>query len=1110
MIDALARCGMDMVRQMIGTLRRTGISTTIAAFAAFMASVTPLFAREMSSLVINDDTLVVTVGFTAGEPGDGHVLYYVWSNDGEDKGATLAAWPNVARLGRVADDATSYSFALPASASVTARYAARALLATSDRKYDNVVEYVASTGAQYVDTGIYGRQGTKSELDFASIEALSGTKNVGMLAARKNNSGDDRFYLAYFYKGFGFAYKTLDTQGSPITTIAANTRYMATTVIENGSQSLTLTDGTTTQTQSKSTTGDYSTSPNTLDLFANNSNGSHGNKSSIRLYSCKIWQTNAGTGEYDLVRDYRPCLYNGTAGFYDAANNTFSASATATPLTASSVTNLTYAVDTGDTAVAASPAYVATSSDFTTDTPFVESGSFTSATGGTKGGVAPLVLSGANDWGGTFTVNEGALIADFGQGLAATDNLVFNGGTYGLLSGNTFNWTIGSSGGQTSIGVDATEYGFTAYTHPFAVVAGGNASTPVEFGSASATGFNPTRFILNDDWATEPITFKNGVTGNNSDSSTPTLQIHTGAAEATIEGNVSGVNLTKTGGGTLALRGTANTLGTIAPIGGTLIIAPPDGASSCTLSMSAIRNLTSDGGSIVISNAVVTQGGEHMNWYGGTKVSFVGSTVTSSNDWYPGNRAGAVKKGELVLDGSTVSTGEAAFGLGYQTSASCDAVITNASALSIGSLDARNGALRQYGGMVTVTANAADAIKFGDGGGTFNYHLYGGSLIQRSSGGSADIRIGRSASGTGRLYVYDDGSFTANCGNVYLGYWDGCTGGLYIQGGTATISDQRNNTALHVGYRGYGTCEVADGGVLDVKRGEIRVSSGTVAARMGTLRVTSGGTAKARAIVGPTNDAVTATLVIDGGKVVANASASADFINGLTAAYVGVGGGEIDTNGQDLEVSQSFAARTGTGQSAPSASTAAELAALPAFTKTGTGRLSLIGTNDWLCATCVSNGTLAVGERALPATTLRLGGGVIDLGGETHTVANLIGSGIVSNGTLVVTGTVWPGVGDSGILKIDATASFSLSTLGCAVAADGTCGCLEVDGTLDLSGVTVVGEGLEYKPEGKGLTLVRAGAIIGSPATVSIADNGVGVRGGVLCIGAPGLIIFVR
>ena len=242
-------------------------------------------------------------------------------------------------------------------------------------------------------------------------------------------------------------------------------------------------------------------------------------------------------------------------------------------------------------------------------------------------------------------------------------------------------------------------------------------------------------------------------------------------------------------------------------------------------------------------------------------------------------------------------------------------------------------------------------------------------------------------------------------------------------------------------------------------------------------------------------------------KVVANASANVDFMSGFTAASVGIGGGEIDTNGQDLEISQNFAARS--GQAAPAAATAAELAALPAFTKTGAGRLELTGTNEWLCATCVSNGTLAVGERALPATTLRLGGGIIDLGGETHTVANLVGSGIVSNGTLVVTGTVWPGVGDSGTLKIDATASISFATLGCSVAADGTCGCLEVDGTLNLAGVTIVGENMENKKPSRGLTIVRASSISGRPATLFVSENAVSVVGGVLRIGAPGLMLMV-
>ena len=189
--------------------------------------------------------------------------------------------------------------------------------------------------------------------------------------------------------------------------------------------------------------------------------------------------------------------------------------------------------------------------------------------------------------------------------------------------------------------------------------------------------------------------------------------------------------------------------------------------------------------------------------------------------------------------------------------------------------------------------------------------------------------------------------------------------------------------------------------------------------------------------------------------------------------------------------------------------------ALPAFTKIGAGTLTLTGTNEWLCATCVSNGTLAVGERALPATTLRLGGGVIDLGGKAHTVANLVGTGVVSNGTLTVTGTVWPGVGDSGTLKIDGAEEKEIPSSGgrgmtCAcVAPGGVCGCLEVAGAFDLTDVTIVAEGMTNMGN-KRVMLVKAASLTGSPATSWVDGYRVTVRGGLLRIGAPGFHISFR
>ncbi|MBO7166381.1 MAG: hypothetical protein J6V88_02520, partial [Kiritimatiellae bacterium] len=167
------------------------------------------------------------------------------------------------------------------------------------------------------------------------------------------------------------------------------------------------------------------------------------------------------------------------------------------------------------------------------------------------------------------------------------------------------------------------------------------------------------------------------------------------------------------------------------------------------------------------------------------------------------------------------------------------------------------------------------------------------------------------------------------------------------------------------------------------------------------------------------------------------------------------------------------------------------------------------GANSYQCATCVSNGTLSVVSGALPATTLRLGGGVIDLCGATHEVENLVGSGVVSNGTLVVTGAVWPGVGDSGVLSIDSTASITLSKIGCFISEDGSCGKLEVAGSLDISGVEIVSENMDKKSD-KPLTLVKAARLIGSPSMSSVDGVRVSVIDSSLRLGIKGLTIMVR
>ena len=1087
----------------------------IAVFCmAFLA-----VARDISSLTIDVENSQASINFESGVAGDGHVLYYACSDDGCDKGSEISAWPKVVRLGRVEDQATQFTFAIPSSMKPGARYAARAFLATSNRNYDNIVEGVSSAGNAFVDTGVKPQGGkTAVTIDFKFASAteqyyIFGTWNskVFSFCAYINGSGN-----------WAYACKKSDSPWTGTSLKASNKRTTLTLDSITPLYSVSNDGGSVEVTPSGVGT---STTSYPIYLFGRNNAGTFDKKSKATIYACVI------THNGECVRDYLPAVKDGVAGLYDLKNNIFTASGNANSLSVVGETNLTYSVDTGDTAVSFSPVWPTTATtppEYLAGVPCNDASDRVFASGGSKNGSAPLVLSGANDWGGSFSVNEGALIADFGQGLATTDNLVFNGGTYGLLTGAVFNWTIGSGAGETSIGTDVSEYGFTAYNHPFSVVAHGDASIPLEFGTASAAGFNPTRFILNDDWAMETVTFKNGITGNNSDASKPVLRIYTGAADAVVEGALSNVTLVKEGDGILSLRALNNSFGSIHPYGGTLVIAPPEGENQCTILHDHIYNNTANAGSVVITNATITQtnarggDGKYLNqtWYGGTCVSLVGCRWNSTTGgWYPGNRKGNGESAVLILDNSSLTiSGDYIYpgnsGDGA-ANAKCDLILTNNATLTVVGFHGRQGSVRQYEGTsVYISQNAGGVFRLASGGtSSFDYYLYGGTLTQSHSGNDATFSLGMSTSGSGTegkgsLHIFEGGTFIAKGNDGYIGRYQKDKGFLDVCGGTAIMA--KEGATLNVGYEGSGMCEVTDGGILDIQKGTIVAvpKRMTDKGRIGTVSVTSEGVIKARAIYSDTTNC-TATLILDGGKVVANTGASEGFIHGFTAASVGLDGVKIDTNGQDLEIMQSFTAQT--GEEAPTADTAVELAALPAFTKVGAGVLKLTGTNEWLCATCVSNGTLQVGERALPPTTLRLGGGVIDLDGNTHTVANLIGSGVVSNGTLVVTGAVWPGVGDSGTLKIDATAELSFAKLGCYVASDGSCGRLEANGSLDLTGVTIVGEGIENKIQNRGLTFVKASALIGSPISdSSLLGNNVTVSDGRLCIGAPGLMLIVR
>ena len=1100
-----------------------------AAIAA--GAILPLAARNVTSFSVNPAANTVAVQFEAGTAGDKHALYYAWSNDGVDKGGQIESWPNVVRIGLIGDDATSMAFELPPPANVLGSYAARAFLAATDKDFDYFIAGVKSSGEAtcYVDTGFCPVGGST----IVVVDCLmNSTKGQQSLFACNDGASTSLSFGAYINgsaaSGGKWAFHCNNGSGAwnmaSALTVSASDRVRVRMDSVPSSPKGSVTVVSTGQTYTKTGSAAHNnTSAVSLYLAARHSSSGATTPSATTFYSCVI--TNAGV----CVRDFRPAVKFGVAGMWDAVNNVFYPSTGTKALTAVG-TNLTYAVVDGDTVVASSVAYETVNTDFRTETPYVDSNSVVVLGGATKSGAAPLTLTGNNTWGGAFTVNEGTLVADFGQGVAATDSVVLNGGEYCPYLSNLFLGTLGvvAGAGLVSVAPGATGAGFSAYGHPLTVRLGDDATSTL---LATSATHRLTRLVLNDSYATDTLTIDNNIDLGNA-----SITCRVGAATAVVKGSVksAGGTVTRNGGGTLVLNGLTNSFAALRLDSGSKTVISP-AAEGVTNSFSATGYATAftaaDALSMVVSNMNTKLSSSDDLRIGGGRHVFAGGTlditVPSQKYFRPGYYYKATSPKvyggvDLVLDGTIVKiNGLSLLGnmLTYVDSP-VSIIITNDATVTTGyNVWFNNGTIRQYSGKFKITGNGAPmfAVSY-NAAATASYYLYGGTLEQSYAapdntpviGGGATAAAAEAYNESGYMYIYG-GKATFQARSLHLGYK--VTGAkyhrgyLYVRGGE--LSMPYNGAQLAVGRQGNGTFEVSNGGTATINGSVVALMS-SAGGRTANVSVLTNGTLKARQLVSNANvngTGDTANLVLDGGKMIANTSATAEFMHGFTAASVGVGGVVIDTAGQNLTIAQSFAARD--GQFAPTASTAAELAALPAFAKAGAGKLTLTGTNEWLCATCVSNGTLVVGDRALPATTLQLRDGVIDLGGNSFTVANLVGYGIVSNGTLTVTGAVWPGVYESGTLKIDSSATLNLSTLGCCVASDSTCGCLEVTGPLDLSGVTVVGEGMENKNR-RGLTLARATAFVGTPtADVSLAGNGISVSSGTLRIGAPGVIISI-
>lgn len=181
------------------------------------------------------------------------------------------------------------------------------------------VQYIQSTGTQYIDTGVTPGNTTKVEIDFepTSLDA----HHLMILGTRNTSSGGDQFVIGWAGHKSPAVWRSDygSSQVSFTTTITGVARHYA---VKNGASCKI-------DTETVSNTAATFTSSYTLYLFGGNQANTTVSLITAKLYRCKIYTSD------QLVRDFIPCINpDGKVGLYDLISGKFYVNAGAGVFTA--------------------------------------------------------------------------------------------------------------------------------------------------------------------------------------------------------------------------------------------------------------------------------------------------------------------------------------------------------------------------------------------------------------------------------------------------------------------------------------------------------------------------------------------------------------------------------------------------------------------------------------------------------------------------------------------------------------------------------------------------------------------------------------------------------